>query len=111
MEFRQWAVRISSPSGVAPSLPEYSSSTFVQQGTHAAMSMIRHSIEVSYDLRVFFTEHVFASDNLTLHNSLLSGTERTAPKILVVLDEAVAKSQPALLHEIPAYFAAHPSSL
>jgi 3-dehydroquinate synthase len=75
------------------------------------MSMIRHSIEVSYDLRVFFTEHVFAPDNLTLRNSLFSAGEKAAPKGLIVLDEALAKSQPPLSEEISAYFAAHSDSL
>jgi 3-dehydroquinate synthase len=72
------------------------------------MSVIQRSIQVGWQLRVFFTEDVFAASNLTLHNALAD----TAPrKILVVIDEALAVAQPELSRAVENYFTAHAAAL
>lgn len=71
------------------------------------MSMLRHSIQVGYELRVHFTEAVFASENLVLRNVLASDNSESTCKVLVVLDEALALARPGLPKAIEAYFAAH----
>jgi 3-dehydroquinate synthase len=68
------------------------------------MSMIQRSIQVSWQLRVFFTENVFAPDNLVLRDALAD----TAPrKALVVLEDSLAQALPGLEPQIEMYFAAH----
>src|SRR5258706_5931228 len=69
------------------------------------MSMLRHSIQVDYELRVHFTDHVFASENVVLSNVLTSDSSKRACKVLVVIDEALAQARPGLLQQIDAYFA------
>ncbi len=70
--------------------------------------MIQRSIQVSWELRVFFTEDVFAASNLTLHNALADAVPR---KVLAVIDESLALAQPNLAHQIENYFAAHATAL
>jgi 3-dehydroquinate synthase len=72
------------------------------------MSVIQHSIQVGWSLRVFFTEDVFAASNLTLRNALADAAPR---KVLVVVDEALALAQPNLSRQIDDYFAAHAPAL
>ncbi len=72
------------------------------------MSVIQRSIQVSWELRVFFTEDVFAASNLTLHNALADAVPR---KVLAVIDESLALAQPNLAHQIENYFAAHATAL
>jgi 3-dehydroquinate synthase len=75
------------------------------------MSVIQRSIQAGWQLRVFFTEDVFAPANLVLKNALadagLSRTGGTPPKALVVLDEFLAQAQSDLARRIEDYFAAH----
>jgi 3-dehydroquinate synthase len=70
--------------------------------------VIQRSIQVSWELRVFFTEDVFAASNLTLHNALADAAPR---KVLAVIDESLALAQPNLAHQIENYFAAHATAL
>ena len=72
------------------------------------MSVIQRSIQVGWQLRVFFTEGVFAADNLVLRTALAEAAPR---KILVVLDEALAVAQPELARQIENYFPGHASDL
>jgi len=72
------------------------------------MSVIRRHIQVGWELRVFFTENVFAPDNLTLSSALADNASR---KVLVVLDESLANAQPSLTQQIENYFAAHAGKL
>jgi 3-dehydroquinate synthase len=68
------------------------------------VSVIERHIQVSWPLRVFFTENVFAPDNLTLRDALAN----TAPrKVLVVLEDSLAQAAPELEQRIVNYFAAH----
>jgi len=79
------------------------------------MSVIQHSIQVGWQLRVFFTEDVFAPANPVLKSALadvdLSGIGGTRPQALVVLDESLAQAQPALARRIEDYFVVHAQSM
>jgi 3-dehydroquinate synthase len=68
------------------------------------MSEIQRSIQVNWQLRVFFTEDVFAPDNLILKNALADVAPR---KALVVLEDSLALAQPSLSRQIENYFSAH----
>ena len=71
------------------------------------MSVIERSIQVSYQLRVYFTQAAFDPANLVVQ-AALSGAESNRPhKALVVMDEALAQAQPDLPGQIENYFAAH----
>jgi 3-dehydroquinate synthase len=72
------------------------------------MVVIQREIQVGWQLRVFFTEKVFATDNLTLRDALADTEPR---KVLVVIEEALAQSRPAIEKEIEAYFSAHAHEL
>jgi 3-dehydroquinate synthase len=72
------------------------------------MSVIRQSIQVGWQLRVFFTEDVFATANPVLKNALADAAPR---KILVVLEDALAQSQPGLERRIENYFSTHAGQL
>src|SRR5579862_2404545 len=71
------------------------------------MSVIQRSIQVGWQLRVFFTEDVFAPANLVLKTALADGTANALRKALVVLDESLAQAQPDLSRRIEGYFTAH----
>src|SRR5271156_5126566 len=68
------------------------------------MSVIQRSIQVGWQLRVFFTEDVFAPANPVLKDALADGTPR---KVLVALEDALAQSQPNLEQQIENYFSTH----
>ncbi|HWF19327.1 MAG TPA: 3-dehydroquinate synthase [Verrucomicrobiae bacterium] len=74
------------------------------------MSKIQRSIQVGFELRVFFTRNVFGPANPLLRD-VLAGAEtqndRTR-RVLVVMDEALAQTQPTLAGQIEAYFANTP---
>jgi 3-dehydroquinate synthase len=72
------------------------------------MSVIQHSIQVNWRLRVFFTEDVFAPANLTLKTALADNAPR---KILVVLEDSLAQAQTNLSRQIENYFSAHAKQL
>ena len=71
------------------------------------MDLIQRDIEARWQLRVFFTENVFAPDNPVLETALAGGVSTTLRKALVVLDASVARAQPRLPLQIEAWFAAH----
>ena len=72
------------------------------------MSVIRRTLQAEWQLRVFFTEDVFGAGNRTL----LGALGDSAPhKMLVVVDETLAKAQPDLIRRMEAYFLEHSSSL
>ncbi|HEY5233712.1 MAG TPA: 3-dehydroquinate synthase [Verrucomicrobiae bacterium] len=72
------------------------------------MSVIQHSIHVGWQLRVFFTENIFAPANPVLKDALADMAPR---KVLVVLEDALAQSQPGLERQIENYFSAHAKQL
>lgn len=75
------------------------------------VSIIQRSIQVSYDLRVYFTRSAFDSANLVLKEILTREPADAARKVLIVLDESLAQAQPQLAPQIEMYFAAHSDSL
>jgi 3-dehydroquinate synthase len=75
------------------------------------MSAIERSIQVGYQLRVHFTQNVFAPGNLTLKNVLDSGRRGPLRKALVVVDESLAQTQPDLVRKIEAWFEAHAAAV
>ena len=72
------------------------------------MSVIERSIQVGWQLRVFFTENVFAPDNPVLKDALADAGPR---KALVVLEDSLAQALPELEHQIEKYFSAHAAGL
>src|SRR3954469_20953396 len=73
--------------------------------------IIRHSIQVGYELRVHFTRDVFHPNNMVLKGVLDQPERRNASKALVVLDEALAQAQPTLASRIENYFTNHSDCL
>jgi 3-dehydroquinate synthase len=72
------------------------------------VSVIQRSIQVHWALRVFFTENVFAPDNLVLRDALADIAPR---KALVVLEDSLAQALPQLEPAIEKYFSVHAESL
>ena len=72
------------------------------------MSVIQRSIQVGWQLRVFFTENVFAPDNPVLKDALADAAPR---KVLVVLEDSLAQALPELAHQIEKYFSLYAGSL
>jgi 3-dehydroquinate synthase len=72
------------------------------------VSVIERQIQVTWPLRVFFTEDIFAPDNLTLRDALADVAPR---KALVILEESLAQALPELESRIEKYFSAHAASL
>jgi 3-dehydroquinate synthase len=70
------------------------------------MSVIQRSIQVGWQLRVFFTEDVFAPANLVLKTALGNDAGPASRKALVVLDESLAHARPDLARQIEDYFSA-----
>jgi len=68
------------------------------------MAVIQRFIQASWQLRVFFTENVFAPDNPVLRDILADTGPR---KAMVVLEDSLAQALPQLEGQINAYFAAH----
>jgi 3-dehydroquinate synthase len=66
--------------------------------------MIQRSIEVGWQLRVFFTENVFNATNLVLKNALADAAPR---KVLAILDKDLASAQPELSQVVENYFSRH----
>ena len=75
------------------------------------MSVIQRSIEVGWQLRVFFTEDVFAPANLVLKTALGNDAGQASRKALVVLDESLAHARPDLARQVEDYFSAPDGSV
>lgn len=72
------------------------------------MTVIQRTIKASWEMRVFFTENIFAAENLTLVRAL-AGNEPC--KSLIVLEDSLAQAQPELEGQIEKYFSTHAASL
>jgi 3-dehydroquinate synthase len=68
------------------------------------MDVIQRFIQAGWQLRVFFSENVFAPDNPVLRDALADAGPR---KALVVLEDSLAQALPGLEPQIERYFAAH----
>jgi 3-dehydroquinate synthase len=71
------------------------------------VSVIERSIQVGWQLRVFFTENVFAPANPVLREALADTGPR---KALVVLEDSLAQALPGLDRQIEDYFSGHPET-
>ena len=74
------------------------------------MDLIERTIQVSWQHRVLFTDHVFAPANATLRDNLSRDEQGSPRRALVVLDESLAVAQPGLSAAIENYFRSHPDS-
>ncbi len=72
------------------------------------MSVIQRQIRAGWQLRVFFTENVFAADNLTLKKALADALPR---KVLVVIENSLGQARPDIEKQIEDYFLAHGHAL
>jgi 3-dehydroquinate synthase len=72
------------------------------------MDLIERTIQVSWQHRVLFTDHVFNPANSTLRDNLSRDEQGSPRRALVVLDESLAVAQPKLSAAIETYFKAHP---
>ena len=70
------------------------------------MDLIERTIQVSWQHRVLFTEHVFDPANSTLRDNLSRDEQGSPRRALVVLDESLALAQPNLCAAIENYFRA-----
>ena len=72
------------------------------------MAAIERSIQVGYQLRVFFTQNVFDPANSTLKDVLHDDRSPSARKALVVVDASLAQARAGLAAQIETYFASIP---
>lgn len=70
------------------------------------MSVIQRTIQVGFQLRVFFTQGAFAPANSLLKDVLADPKSDRVHNVLIVLDESLAQAQPALIPAIESWFAA-----
>ena len=70
------------------------------------MSLIERTISIQFQHRIHFTKNVFGLGNPLL-TSVLAGGGGQVPKVLVVLDESLHLSQPALAPQIESWFKRH----
>ena len=68
------------------------------------MSLLQRSIQVTWQLRVFFTEDAFAPENPLLLEVMADAAPR---KVLVVLEDRLAQAHPQLEDQVTNYFALH----
>ena len=71
------------------------------------MSSLVRQFSVEFRHQVHFTDHVFDQANSLLVDVLTEAPHHAPPKVLIVIDDALAKSQPAILESIQAYFDLH----
>src|SRR5712691_2732616 len=75
------------------------------------MDLIEREIKVSWEHRVFFTDHVFDPVNRVLREVLAGGENGNFRKALVVVDGALAHAQSGLAEKIRKYFDAYRESV
>jgi 3-dehydroquinate synthase len=74
------------------------------------MDLIERTIQVNWQHRVLFTDHVFSPANLTLRDNLNRDEQGSPRRALVVVDKALAVARPELSTAMGNYFAAHPDA-
>jgi 3-dehydroquinate synthase len=73
-------------------------------------SAIERTIQVAFRHQVHFTRGVFGAANPLLRD-VLANNETRCHRALIIMDEALALSQPNLTERIEAYFSMHPERL
>lgn len=68
---------------------------------------IERGITVTFRHQVYFTEGLFASSNRLLREVLSDGVKGRRAKVLLVVDDGVARAQKGLLEEVEAWFRTH----
>jgi len=76
-------------------------------GDLGRMDLIERNIQVNWQHRVLFSDHVFDPANPTLRANLSRDEQGPPRRALVVLDEALAVAQPGLSVAIGSYFRTH----
>lgn len=71
------------------------------------MDFLEQSFNIRYEYKVFFTESLFDTNNLTLADFLKKQYTASSKKILFVLDSGVTAANPSLEHDIKTYFEVH----
>lgn len=71
------------------------------------MEFLEQSFNIRYDYKVFFTEALFDTNNLTLSGFFNAEPGASEKKILIVLDAGVATAMPGLQMAISTYFEMH----
>lgn len=71
------------------------------------MNFLEQSFHIRYEYKVFFTEGLFDTDNLTLANFFRAQPATLQKKVLFVLDAGLLEANPALETAITAYFRVH----
>ena len=75
-----------------------------------SMEFLQQSFSVTFEYKVFFTTHLFDPKNTLLQEFLrVEKKSETPPRILIALDENVARCHPYLIDAIRSYFSPHPS--
>jgi 3-dehydroquinate synthase len=74
------------------------------------MDLIERTIQVTWHHRVLFTDGVFSSSNTGLRDVLSVQNDGAPPRVLVILESALATLQPGLVHAIEDYFKLHPAA-
>jgi 3-dehydroquinate synthase len=74
-------------------------------------SHIERTITVQFRHQVHFTDGVFEPENTLLRDVMIDRAQNRRHRVLVVLDEALAKAQPHLARAIEVYFAAFAKEL
>jgi 3-dehydroquinate synthase len=75
------------------------------------MACIERTIQVSWRHRVYFTRDVFGAENDLLKQVLALDRSNPCAKVLVVVDDSLAASQPDLVKRIESYFNRHSREL
>lgn len=69
------------------------------------MDFLQQSFTVNFQYGIYFTEHLFSTENTIFCDFLAQGyTSEVKRKILFVIDQEVATYHPALISQIDAYF-------
>jgi 3-dehydroquinate synthase len=68
------------------------------------MDLIERTIQVSWQHRVLFTDHIFDPNNPTLRDNLSRGEHNSPRRVIVAVDEALATAQAGLCNAIEQYF-------
>ncbi|GAC1406950.1 MAG: 3-dehydroquinate synthase [Ktedonobacteraceae bacterium] len=75
------------------------------------MEPIHQVVQVTYHYSVYFTEHLFAQDNLLFRDVLSDDDSTLAKKLLCIVDDGVVRQHPELLADIHSYCQRYRSSL